>query len=657
MVEFTVQIKTKGNVSLAGKRNRDEKKCARSHTDDYLYGNLLCASEKLSHLPLGIVFELNKAFRGEVLLAALLTFCVPCLVSAQETDTAQTDDSNALKALKIGLELITSSGGDSIVNESAIAQSKPYEGKIIRNIYTRHIELEQSIYDTSRRARKIVADVADALHGTTRRGIIRNHLFMRSGDPVNPYLLADNERYLRDLDFIVDSRIIVSPIRGIKDSVDVTVITRDVFSLGGRMGGSFPSAPELSIYDANFLGRGQRLEVVNLLDSDRRPRFGYAFIYRKSSILGTFTDAELAYSQINTGLSHGNETEFSYYLRLDRPLVSPYSNMAGGLEISRNWSVNVYQKPDSLFLDYGYTIYDAWLGYNFAIKGDPQDRSRHFFAVRYFDGYYTNRPDQRTYRDVSTYNNSSGYLGEFTFYRQNYYRTRYLFGFGRTEDVPYGMNASIAAGYVRQVRIDRPYVALRGSKTIANTKGNIYGFGLEAGSFIRSGKFEDAVVTVSSSYHTRAANVGGGSRIRGLFNVGYTGLLNQTTSLPLEITENEILGFSADSLFGTRKAFFRVEATVYTPWQLFGFHFAPFAGANSAWLNCTVCEGHNLLVPGVIAGFRTRNENLIFGTMEIRLSYMPETRMTSSQFSFSFKQQLSSRGVPGFVRAPSLVQY
>ena len=580
---------------------------------------------------------------------------LPMLCQGQEgADTIVTDKNLAGRTLLAGIELITTSGGDTIGNESSIRQTKPYEGKIIRRIYIQHIDFEQSIYDTSKQVLRIVTDVADALHGTTRRSIIENHLFIRTGTPLNPYLLADNERYLRDLDFILDSRIVVLPQLVRTDSVDITVITRDVFSLGGDLGGTFPTSPEFTLYDANFLGRGQRLEFSGLIDRDRDPRFGYAVVYRKSSVLGSLTDLELAYSQLNTGVSNGDETEFSYYLRLDRPLVSPYSHMAGGLEVSKNWSRNVYLKPDSLFLDYTYTVFDMWVGYNFGIKAAVEDRYRRFLALRYFDGYFLKQPDQQVYRDLSTYNNSSGYLAEFTFYRQNYYKTRYLYGFGRTEDVPYGGSAALTAGYVRENGVERPYVALKWEDIIANPKGNMYNFHGQIGSFVRSG-FEDAAFTLSASYITRAANVSPGTRVRGWFTVGYSGLYNQKTRLPLEITGQEIMGISADSLLGNRKAFFRVEAVVYTPWQFLGFRFAPFAGANSAWLSCTVCEGHNLLVPGVSAGVRTRNENLIFGTMEFRISYIPETRMTSRQFSFSFTQQLRARGPRGFVNAPSLV--
>jgi hypothetical protein len=594
---------------------------------------------------------------GLRLFFPLLGSLVPIFGFAQKgPDTLFSDKNLAGKVLRAGLESLTVSG-DTIVNESAIDQSKPYEGRIIRNIRLRHVDFERSYYDTSKRVLKVVASVADALHGTTRPSVIRNHLLIRRGMKVNPYLIADNERFLREQDFILDSRIIVEPVEGQNDSVDVIVITRDVFSLGGDIGGSFPTATEVSIYDANFLGRGQRLEFISLVDRDRDPRFGYAFVYRKSSLFGSLTNAELAYSQLNTGPSNGDETEFSYYLRLTRPLVSPYRHFAGELEVSRNWSVNVYNKPDSLFLDYSYDIFDIWGGYNFSIKGDPSDRSRDFIALRYFHGAYSDRPSQEAYRVLSTYNNTSGVLAEYTFYKQNYYRTRYLFGFGRTEDVPYGTTASATVGYVREAGVERPYAALKWYRAVAYKKGNLHNWTAELGGFVAGGTLEDAVLNASTTYITRAVNVSRGTHLRALASIGYSAIFNERTSLPLEITEREIMGISADSLLGNRKAYFRVEATVYTPWNFLGFRLAPFAGANMAWLNCTVCEGHNLLVPGVSMGFRARNENLIFGTMEFRLSYISETRMTPDQFAFDFRQRLRADMLPGFVKRPDMVRY
>jgi hypothetical protein len=229
------------------------------------------------------------------------------------------------------------------------------------------------------------------------------------------------------------------------------VITRDVFSLGATIGGSFPTAPEIGIYDANVDGRAQRIQFTALVDQERDPKFGYSIFYRKSSVFGSLVNLDLAYTQLNDGRSYGAETEYTAAVRLSRPLVSPYSRIAGGLEISQNWSQNVYNEPDTSFLKYRYNIFDSWIGYNIGINKEISNRNRHFLALRYFDGTYLDQPDQPEYEEEKKYNSVSGYLGEFSFYRQNFYKTRYVFGFGRTEDIPYGTSMGVTAGYIREL--------------------------------------------------------------------------------------------------------------------------------------------------------------------------------------------------------------
>ncbi|WP_332700055.1 hypothetical protein, partial [Halalkalibacter lacteus] len=68
----------------------------------------------------------------------------------------------------------------------------------------------------------------------TRAWVVHNNLFFREHDRLSPYLLANNERYLRDLPYMREARILVWPVR-VNDSVDVIVITKDVLSIGGSI--------------------------------------------------------------------------------------------------------------------------------------------------------------------------------------------------------------------------------------------------------------------------------------------------------------------------------------------------------------------------------------------------------------------------------------
>lgn len=585
----------------------------------------------------------------------ILSFSPLCLLAQEHTDSAKSA-SLAKKAFKTGMGYITTHKKDTVRNETSVDVNKVYTGKIIRNIYLEHIDFQRSIYDSTKRTKKIIVDLADALHGTTKESIVRQHLFIQKHQPLNPYLLSDNERYIRDRDFILDCRIVVIPIPDQPDSVDISVITKDVFSLGIRLGGTIPTAPLIGIYDANLAGLGQRLEFTSVIDGTQNPTFTTAAYYRKSSVFGSLADIELGYTQLNTAISYGEEWEYAYYIKGTRPLVSPYSRLAGGFQFSNNWSHNIDQEPDSTFLKYNYKVADVWLGYNLGIHRDADNRNRIFLAARFFDGAYVNTPDQTEYEDVAKYNSATGYLTELTFYRQDFYRTRYVFGFGRTEDVPYGLSLAFTMGYLEEVGVGRPYGAAKFRYSVANRKGNFYLFNLQAGSYLRSGRLEDGVVTTTVSYFTRAMNVGN-SKIRGLVSGSYATLFQQDLLQSMKITRADLPTFSEDSIWGNHKAFIRMEPVLYTPWQLLGFRFAPFVGVIAGWLDCLTCPSRDTNFYEFSAGLRTRNESLIFGTMEIRLSYIPATDATPSKFSFGFKQRLAIKNTGSYVRPPSLVFY
>src|SRR6478735_166700 len=99
-----------------------------------------------------------------------------------------------------------------------------YSGKSIRFIEIMSLGFERNIYDTSRVKNTFSIVVANAFHKNTRDKIIVHNLFFREGNKLNPYLLADNERHLRDLAYIQDARILVTGVPGSTDSVDVIVI-------------------------------------------------------------------------------------------------------------------------------------------------------------------------------------------------------------------------------------------------------------------------------------------------------------------------------------------------------------------------------------------------------------------------------------------------
>jgi hypothetical protein len=581
-------------------------------------------------------------------------FCMFFLLAdlhGQEKKDSTRQQSAVRKAIGRGIALISTSPNDTIKNEWSSSNFEGYANKIVRKIEIDFIGLDRSVYDTTKRMNKTLGRIANSLHTQTKENVIRNHLFVYKNKPLNPFLLADNERFLRSLDFILDARMVVTPLEG-TDSVDIVVITRDVFSLGGSLGGS-PPTPEFSLYDANLAGGGQRFQFSGKLDPGRDPRFGYSLQYQKSSLFGSLANLEVAYTELNNGVSLGSENEYAYFVRLNRPLVSPYSRLAGGLEVSNNWSRNIFNRPDSAFLNYKYQLVDTWAGYNLGIKSELANRNRYFLAVRYFDNFFSQRPAQEVIREQVRYASSSGLLGELTFYRKNYFKTRYVVGFGRTEDIPIGVSVSVAMGYLTLLGKERPYGGVKIDYLRASKRGDFYEIKLESGGFVQE-KSEDVLLKAAASFYTRARNTGK-SKLRTFVGGGYTALFNKMTSQFLSVSNRQVFGFVGDSILGTHQVFAKTETTLYMPFSLAGFRFAPFIGIDAVQTNCLVCKERVPVIVGLNGGVRTRNENLIFGTMELRFTFIPDDGRGKNQFGFSFRQNLQIRNATNFIVAPSQV--
>ncbi len=554
---------------------------------------------------------------------------------------------------------ITTSEKDTTINQKSEQTFLQYEGRIIRKIIVRKIGFERSIYDTAKR--KIVNDVtriANSLHTNTRVQVIKDNLFFREKKPLDPYKLADNERHLRDLDFILDATIVVRPVRRSRDSVDVIVVTRDVFSLGGSFTPSSTDAYRFGIYDANLAGMGQRIELNGLYDADRSPNIGRQVLYFKNSVGGSFINATLSYTELNNGSSLGLENEHAVFFRLDRPLISPYTRMAGGMEFSQNWSANVFNESRTIFRDYAYGIRDVWVGYNIGIKNRTTNRNRHFVAVRSFNQHFSKQPAQAVEQTNPLYNDQSFILGEVSFFNQNFYKTRYIYGFGRTEDVPYGKQLTLLAGQVRQLNRDRPYVGAEVVKSFVRKNGDFNTLSFSAGGFYFNERIEDVVLLANASLFSRIVELRQ-FKVRHSLNISYSSILNQAIILPLRLnSEFGLRRFSADSLVGNKRLGIHAESVLFTPLTVLGFRFAPLVFADMAMIapkNQNLFNQQAYFALG--GGIRTRNENLVFGTIELRFYYFPVVTEGLDPFRLTLSSNLQVKYSSGFVKKPAFIRY
>ena len=140
-----------------------------------------------------------------------------------------------------------------------------YSGKKINSIQIVRIGFDSNINDTVTNKSRYFIKLTNDLHTNSRETLIRRNLFFKEGDNVIPLLLSDNERFLREQEFLQDAMIIVQN-NDDAQMVDIIVITRDVFSLGGKLNVRSSDKVEGQIKEENFQGMGGRVSFGTLYD-------------------------------------------------------------------------------------------------------------------------------------------------------------------------------------------------------------------------------------------------------------------------------------------------------------------------------------------------------------------------------------------------------
>lgn len=548
-------------------------------------------------------------------------------------------------------------------NEAAFL---PYHGKFIRHILVQQFEILREFTDTTKSTRNFIKRLVDLLHANTREKVIRNNLFIHEKTTLNANVVADNERYLRSLDYINDARILVIPIADEPDSVDLLVITKDFLSITFEINNLTSKHFKGKIGDANLLGLGQKIEFTALHENIRDPHFGYKILYTQNNIAGSFLNGTLGYFTINPNLNDGRANEQTWQASLERPLVSQYLQVAGGLTLATSQSFNTYHYPESIFYKYQYNVLDAWFGYNLGVHRflfKKLIRGRQFISMR----YYRNKFNQVPYQVADKYNfrlnPREAILAQFTFFRQDFYKTNYVFGLGITEDVPYGYNIALTAGWYKQVKMERPYVGVDGNLYVVTKNGNVIQYFLRAGTFFRNAKInnvkmQDATFLLGTSAFSKVYGHKD-LKIRQYLRFSYTRQFNRIGLDPLSI--NNVFGLqyiAFDSASGQQRISLHTETIFFLRHKLWGFKFAPFASADIASITPeNTISTNSGLYYGLGGGIRTRNENILFGTIELRFMYFPRKSDQHKGFKITLNSNLHFRYNNSYVKAPDITQF
>ncbi|TPE43730.1 BamA/TamA family outer membrane protein [Pontibacter mangrovi] len=486
-----------------------------------------------------------------------------------------------------------------------------------------------SINDTARVPDNFFEKAGNSLHVKTGRGEVRNKLLFRKNQPLEPLALMESERLLRQTRHILDARIIVNEETTTNDSVDVFVITRDVFSLGGS--GSFsPSSGKgrVTVRELNFLGQGHQIEGTYKFNLDRPRPWEAAGYYTVDNIGRTYVSADVAYVDENY------YKEKSLFLHRDFfTLNTKYAGAVGASWIEDR--VLFPSVPEDTVPRYGnvrYTRQDAWLGRSLKFKSynlGYEPRGRVILGARVINTNYTLTPTENFQSNILM-------LGSVGYSIRKYYKDRFVFGFGRTEDIPVGTLFSVTGGYQDGNIWDRRYVA---SSLSFAKYGPAFGYlysRVGYGTFIRDDRWEQGVLDLETMYFTRLGEWGNWKLRHYLLGRGTFGINRYPEELLSINNGNGVRGFRSDLVRGTRRVSFNYEANLFTPLSLLGFRLATFVYADLAWLSYGNQSSPFKEKPyrSYGLGFRFRNEFLSFSTIQVTFGYYPQLPPNSNMRDF-----------------------
>lgn len=496
-----------------------------------------------------------------------------------------------------------------------------------------------NIADTAAQPKHWYQRTGNDLHFLTRHRTIRKNLLFESGEPLDVDKLADTERLLRRQPFIRDARVLLET-RTDSDTVDIVVITEDVFPYS--VGGSWGGFSNFSAYAENYnmFGIGHELLLEGIYNSDQTPRFGYQLGYGIPNIQGTFIDTEIRY--------HNTERENSVRLSAQRPFYSPNARWAGGITYAiADWTQTdlrlIDRERDSLY-DYRESEVDSWLARAIPLPATQQEEYRRNLVVsgRYVQTNYANRPQVAS--DLNPFfEDRQFWLAGVSLNAQGFRRDRYIFGFGRTEDVPEGYQLGLLGGVEAAPEKSRPYLGT----TVAYGK-YLPRFGylrseLNVGSFFEDGNTSRSQLEVSSYFFSPLISWKN-YRIRQFVRLAFFSGYHRHPYEYLTIRDNQIRGLYTDEVRGTRRINLSLETLAFTPFYILGFQFAVFAFSDLAHLSDSrkaFSDGSFFQSYG--AGLNVRNDNLVFQTFQLRFSVYPNLPTDNSAFGLSLKAVPSFR--------------
>ena len=527
-----------------------------------------------------------------------------------------------------------------------------YIGKTVRQInFTKLDPFGTDILEPKLSSDNWLIRTGNLLHIQSQDRMLLNYLYFQPGDKIKPFEVGDSERLLREQSFIKDARVFVEYSPDSIDFVDVRVIEKDIWSLILNFGFPEKNTTEVGFEERNFLGLGLRLDQRFRINLSKG--LGYIGIFRAPNIRGSYTSAQLGYSNI-PGLRFFNAA-------VSRRFITPDIRYGGGGDYTwRNKIDTIYPADQPIYThDIGFNEAGVWLGYNIPVnrRANAERRAGIAASLGYRWTDYFKRPV--TEADSLLYQNSRLYIGSISLSRRQYYTDNLLLGYGRTEDIPTGLLIELTGGYETGEFTDQPYGSLSAGWAANTSRAGYFATRAAFGGFFTRDRIDRGTLAFQLQYFSPLAGADRPVKQRTLLGFDiYRGINRRSNEIRRIDSRFGVRGLSSDSLRGQSTAVFSANHNFFTPWRPLGFRFAATVFADVGFFsrgNDPVLSGRPYWSFG--PSFQFNNENFIFGSLILRFSFHPAPPEDAGFFGFSFSFTRNIRFEDLDPRPPNVLPY
>lgn len=515
---------------------------------------------------------------------------------------------------------------------------QPYAGKKVGKIRIQQLDVfGPTLLDTSKHAITWIEKTGNGLHAKTTEKKLRKQLLFNPGDALDPQLMAENEKIFRDLPYIQDVEIVVSHSKSTQDEVDVLVVVQERFEYGIN-GSLVPSPTEVEIVNKNMFGSGHQFTANLDYHPTEKPIWGSSANYEISDFGAKFIKSRFGYT--NTFRKRG------WNVLLDKKFIASTIDWAGGFSVERTFE-DYYQTPYSytkLSTASSYLYLDTWYGH--FIKNDDISSSlgNMIVAGRYLHQNYYNGTSN--YHGNSFFRDHDFILGTFGVSKRYLFKNKQIYGFGITEDIPYGRYAEVAIGFDRENDKEnlRPYFHLRYSKANILSGGAYFKWQVGVGGYIGDTQMEQGALLINANYFSKYVFFND-HPYRLFVNLELMSGFNRYKEEYLIMNGKfGIRDFYSLDTKGTNRLKINIESVRFWGWGYSGFSFAHYFFSDAAFLSNDLKNiFRESFYSGLGFGIRVNNESLVFNVLELRLSWFPIAPKNGEQYIFKAFGQPKAR--------------